>query len=100
MKLIFFIKQPCILLFLSSYFLFWMPVYLSLVLLIRDIFHLLYFLFLYGGICCSLVLTLFWKKLHQLEYTCLVFLLFLGRILCFLVILSYIFGRFLLCRFL
>ena len=96
----FFLKQLCILWFLSSYFLFLMPVYLSLALLIRDIFHFLYFLFLCGGICCSLSLTLFWRMLLRLELIYLFFLLFLGRILCFLRILLYIFEMFLLCRFL
>ena len=96
----FFLKQLCILCFLSSYSLFLMSVYLSLALLIRDIFHFLYFLFLCGGICCSLSLTLFWRMLLRLELIYLFFLLFLGRILCFLRILLYIFEMFLLCRFL
>ena len=96
----FFLRKLCILWFLSSYFLFLMPVYLCLALLIRDIFHLLYFLFLCGGICCSLGLTLFWRMLLRLELIYLFFLLFLGRILCFLRILLYIFEMFLLCRFL
>ena len=96
----FFLKQLCILWFLSYYFLFLMSVYLGLALLIRGIFHLLYFLFLCGGICCILRLTLFWRMLLRLELIYLIFLLFLGRILCFLRILLYIFEMFLLCRFL
>ena len=77
-----------------------MPVYLSLALSTRDIFHLLCFLFLCGGICCSLSLTLFWRMLLRLGLIYLFFLLFLGRILCFLRILLYIFEMFLICRFL
>ena len=68
--------------------------------MIRDIFHLLCFLFLCGEICCILSLTLFWKMLLRLELIYLFFLLFLDRILCFLGILLYIFEMFLLCRFL
>ena len=96
----FFLKQLCILWFLDFYFLFLMPVYSGLALSIRDIFHLLCFLFLCGGICCSLSLILFWKMLLRLELIYLIFLLFLGRILCFLGILLYIFEMFLICRFL
>lgn len=96
----FFLKQLCILWFLDSYFLFLIPVYLNLALLIRDIFHLLCFLFLCGGICCSLSLTLFWKMLLRLELIYLIFLRFLGRILYFSMIFLYIFEMFLICRFL
>ena len=96
----FFLKQLCILWFLGYYFLFLMSVYLSLVLLIWGISHFLYFLFLCGGICCSLSLILFWRMLLRLVLIYLFFLLFLGRILCFLRILLYIFEMFLICRFL
>ena len=61
---------------------------------------LIIFSFLCGGTCCSLSLILFWKILLRLELIHLIFLLFLGRTLCFLRILLYIFEMFLKCRFL